>query len=259
VISAAEASRAGEGHYQQLASRGHSLDPDILAGNVRTLLRIGDGFRTSIVSNPSSGRIPYTPHGQAVIDSARRRVPLPPDGPEYRPNTERCISGHGQAPLTLTPTINARQIVQTDEYFVIYTEDGPDVRIVTLPPNNASQGPRQWGGRATARWQDDELIIETHNARPGIRGGVQGIFVLSEDARVIERFRLTSPDEILYRYTVTDPINYTAPWEGEFTLIRDATAASEYACHEGNYGMINMLEAGRRLPANSRDGAVGTQ
>lgn len=247
VVNTVDAIRVGEELYLRLASRGHSLDPDILAGNVRILLRIGDSYRTSIVSDPPDGRIPYTPHGKSVIEAARVRVPQPPDGPEFRPNSERCIAGHGQSPLTLTPTINARQIVQTDEFLMIYTEDGPDVRIIPIAPSDAPAGPVQWGGRSSAHWRSDQLIVETAGARPGVRGGVQGTFVLSEDARITEQFSLLSPNEILYRYTVEDPVMYTRPWSGEFVLFRDSTAASEYACHEGNYGTINMLEAGRRV------------
>src|SRR6185436_478384 len=107
-------------------------DPDVLAGNVRNLMRVDGEYRTSLVVEPADGKAPFTEEGQRLVEQTRRQVPMLPDGPEARSEFERCISGHGRTPLTLTPTVNPRQIVQTAGHLVIYSEDGADTRIIAF-------------------------------------------------------------------------------------------------------------------------------
>lgn len=244
-VDAVEAKRLGERYFEVLAGRGAGVDPEIFAGNVRSLVPVGGSYRTSIVFDPPDGRIPYTAAGRAIVDAARGRLLQPASDPEARPDSERCIAGHGRPPMTMTPSVNPRQITQTRDNLAIYTEDGPDTRIIKFGETPARPALRPQAGDSTARWDGDELVIDTTNLQPSIRGGAQGTFATSAGTRVTERLKLVAPDQILYSYEIMDPALYTRPWRGAFVLVRTAIPAFEYSCHEGNYSMTNMLEAAR--------------
>lgn len=246
-VDAAEARKLGEGYFESLAGRGAGVDPEIFAGNVQSLVPVDGRYRTSIVYDPADGRIPYAPAGRAMVDAARGRIFQLPDGPEGRPDSERCIAGHGRPPMSLTPSVNPRQITQTSDNLVIYTEDGPDMRIISFGDASGRPALRPQAGDSGARWDGDELVIDTTNLQPTIRGGVQGTFATSADTLVTERLKLLAPDRILYSYEVTDAALYTRPWRGAYVLLRTGIPAMEYSCHEGNYAMSNMLESARSL------------
>jgi hypothetical protein len=254
VVGEAEANRLGEQVYQRWAERGAGLDPDVLAANVRNLMRVDGEYRTSLVVEPADGKIPLTEEARRLVDETRRKVPTLPDGPEARSEFERCISGHGRTPLTLTPTVNPRQIVQTATNLVIYSEDGADLRIIPFGGPGRNEAVPLWGGDSRGSWEGDTLVIETVNQRGKVRASVTAILVIRPEARVVERLKMPSADELLYSYTITDPVMYSAPLRVEFTLSRARTPTMEFGCHEGNYAMMNMLASARSA---ERRAAIG--
>lgn len=220
-----------------------------LAGNLGTagetaisteIMQVSGVYRSSQVVDPPDGRIPRTPVALA------RKTSGAPDGPEGFTRGVRCLAGVSLPPMGTANFDNMRRIVQTPDHLVIYAEVGPDLRIISLGASRATSGPRTMGGRSFAHWEGDTLVIETSNfdgkAPPG--GGARAN-PLSDDAVVVERFGYTSKDEVVYRYTVTDPLNYSQPWSGELSWRRSAQRLYETVCHEANYSLANMLSAAR--------------
>jgi hypothetical protein len=251
AVSEAEAKRLGEEVYQRWAGRGAGLDPDVLAADVRNLMHVDGEYRTSLVVEPADGKVPFTEEARRLVEQMRQKVPTAADGPEDRSEFERCISGHGRTPLTLTPTVNPRQLVQTADHLAVYSEDGPDLRIIPFGGPPRPEAIPLWGGDSRASWEGDTLVIETVNQRGKMRSSVTGILVIRPEARVVERLKMLSEDELLYSYTIIDPVMYSAPWRVEYTLSRARTHTMEYACHEGNYGLVNILKAGRVADARA--------
>jgi hypothetical protein len=208
--------------------------------------------RTSLIVDPSSGKIP------ALLKEARIRIEAaiqrhrdhPADGPEDRTSAERCIVWENQgAPPMLPPPYNPHlQIVQTRDFVVILTEMFHDARIVPLDGRPHLPGtPRSWRGDSRGRWQDDSLVVETTNFRLE-GGGYSRFYALNgadEQLKVTERFTRIDADTILYRFTVDDPTAYMQPWSAELPLTRTEEPIFEFACHEGNYAMVDILRGAR--------------
>jgi hypothetical protein len=207
--------------------------------------------RTRQVVLPADGMLPLTrgARGQMrFIENAlhtQTEPPFPLDGPEQRPSWERCVVGWGQPPISSVSDINPRQIVQTRDAVVILTEYGPDLRII---PFTGTHGPLLQAsalGDAIAHWEGDTLVVETIGlpAKDALRP-FPTLFVPAT-AKVIERYTRVSEKELLYQYTVVDPAIYTAPWLAEYSLYRTAQPILEFACHEGNYSLPNILAGAR--------------
>jgi len=207
--------------------------------------------RTRQVVQPADGMLPLTrgARGQMrFIEQALRtqtEPPFPTDGPELRPNWERCVVGWGQPPIVSTSDINPRQIVQTRDAVVILTEYGPDLRIIPFTDKHGPATQSSVLGDSIARWEGDTLVIETVGlpAKDMIRP-FPTLFVPAS-AKVIERYTRLSEKELLYQYTVIDPSIYTGPWLAEYSLYRTTKPIFEFACHEGNYGLAAILRGAR--------------
>ena len=210
--------------------------------------------RTRQIVLPENGRLPVTPRVRGMITMVERALrtstdaPFPTDGPEQRPNWERCIVGQGQPPIAVVTEINPRQILQTRDAVVILSEYGPDLRVIpfaTVHAGDVAQASPL--GDAIARWDGDTLVIETTGlpAKDMIRP--LPTLLVSSAAKVIERYTRTAANELLYQYTVVDPATYTAPWLAEYALARSARPLYEFACHEGNYSLPNILAGARQL------------
>lgn len=207
--------------------------------------------RTRQVVLPPDGRIPYTPAGRAqanLVDNLMRLQAVPPfpsNNPEERPNAERCVVGQGQPPIANSGPINPRNIVQGRDQVVIQSEYGNDVRIVPLTnrrnPNNLGSPL----GDSIGRWEGETLVVETIGmpAKDAIRP--LPTLLVPAGATVIERFTRVAPDELLYQYTVVDPSIYAGPWLAEYSLYRSKHRFIEFACHEGNYSLGNILAGAR--------------
>jgi hypothetical protein len=204
---------------------------------------VDGSFRTSLIVDPPSGKLPFTEEG------ARRRdiyQMMQADNPEERAATERCIAGGGGAPMLAPPTNAYVQIVQPPGNVVFLAEALSDVRIVPLGGAKRSSVFASLHGDSTGRWDGDTLVIETRNLRADVRfAAPMSRVVYSPDTTIVETFTPVSAREIRYRVTVTDPVVYSRPWTAETSYIRTTDRMFEYACHEGNYALANILKGGR--------------
>ena len=136
---------------------------------------------------------------------------------------------------------NNHQIIQTSEYVVIFSEMMHDARII--PIGNKPHLPssvRQWLGDARGHWEGNTLVVETTNFtdKTNFRGS-------GEHMRLTERFTRTGEDTLLYQFTIDDPESFVRPWTAELPLKRAPGPIFEYACHEGNYSLVNTLTSAR--------------
>jgi hypothetical protein len=201
-------------------------------------------MRTSLITGPE-GRIPALVPEAPARQKARQAAVQGRqfDGYEFRPLAERCYFWNHVGPPMMPVGYNSMlQIVQGVGYVAIVQEMIHDTRIIPtggdrphLPP-----GIRQWLGDSRGHWEGDALVVETTNFtdRPAFRNA-------SEHLKVIERFTRISDNEIKYEFTVEDPHTWTKPWSAEIAMARSDGAVYEYACHEGNYGMANILSGAR--------------
>jgi hypothetical protein len=140
------------------------------------------------------------------------------------------------------------QIVQTNDVLMIHVEMAHDTRIIPLDgrphlPSNV----RLWLGDSVGHWEGSTLVVDTANFNDGggFFGDAGGMFGSDRNLHVVERFSLLDADTILYRFEVDDPTAFTRPWKGELTMARAAGPIYEYACHEGNYAVPNLLNGFR--------------
>jgi hypothetical protein len=237
-LTEAEAGRVKQMFLEREANRAKAqLGTEGEIAIATNLLRVNGGYRGSQVVDPPDGRIPRTEAGKAA-----RLARANSDGPESFNRGARCLSGAGGVPMVTSNFDAMHRIVQTAGAVVIYSESISDTRITSFAAGLSPLTPRSMGGTSIARWEGDTLVIETSR----FDGAAPiGVALLSDDAVVVERFWLASPDELDFRYTVTDPRNYTQPWSGEMAWLRSSQRLYETVCHEGNYSLANMLLAAR--------------
>ena len=218
-----------------------------------------DDGRTSLLVDPSNGRLPEVPAGvsrQATEDGVSQRPirfrvgGVGSDGPEDRGLAERCLLGFNTGPPVVPGGYNQNlQIFQTADHIVILNEMVHDARIVPLDGRSQlSEGMRQWMGSSRGRWEGDTLVVETANFTdqtasfsPSVRSSVGSGVTL----HLTERFRRVDDDTLLYEFTVNDPSSFERPFTAALPMKRGAAPMFEYACHEGNYGMLNLLTGAR--------------
>lgn len=199
---------------------------------------------TSLVVDPPDGRVPpLTPSAQQQADArveARRRSPA--DGPEDRSLVERCILWPTAGPPMIPGGYNNNyQILQTPGYVAILIEMIHDVRIIPMDGRaHAPSNIRQWMGDSRGRWDGNTLVVTTTNftGKTNFRGS-------SENLRLVERFTRVDRDTIDYEFTIDDPASFTRPWTAAIPMSKTEGPIFEYACHEGNYGMTNLLSGAR--------------
>lgn len=208
------------------------------------LARIKGEIRGSWIVDPPDGQLPYT-------EAARKRLKSPPyrhsdyDDPEQRPMAERCLTADATgAPMISSPDTNVLQILQTRDAIVLVSEKYHDARVVRLGGGSAPNAPRSWMGECEGRWDGETLVVTTTRLRTGLQERSWG-FWLSGEARVEERLTRIGPDEIFYEFSVDDPSLYKQVWRGEMVFRATRGPMFEYACHEGNYGIVNILGAAR--------------
>jgi hypothetical protein len=206
--------------------------------------RVVSTRRTSLVIDPRDGRIPQlTADAQKNVSArAEARRLRPADGPEDRSLADRCIvRGTSGPPMLPAGYSNNYQFVQTPDVVVILVEMIHDARIIPLDGRpHLGVNMRQMVGDPRGRWEGRTLVVETTNFtdKTNFRGSGQNL-------RVTERFTRTDGGTLLYQFTVDDPQSFTRPWSGEIPMKKAAGPIFEYACHEGNYSMANILSAAR--------------
>ena len=269
VLSAEEAAKMEKTTADRVESRNQPSDPNRTAppkggdgstgaaGNVGGYnnfwldpgerVAVVDGqFRSSLIIDPPNGRLPaYTPEYRAR-QAARAKTLAGRGGqydhPEFRPLAERCILSFGPT----TPLIpnyfynNNLQIVQTPDHVMILMEMVHDARVVRIGGTHVAKHIRPWMGDSIGHWEGDTLVVDTTNFPPqqNFRGS-------SENLHVVERFRRADANTINYRFTVDDPTTFTAPFTGEIPFRATSELIYEYACHEGNYALSNVLSGAR--------------
>ena len=202
--------------------------------------------RSSLVTMPANGRVPrLTAEARERRAEARKITSQfgPSDHPELRPIAERCLVSFGSnAGPPMLPNgwyNNNYTIVQTADHVLIMAEMVHDVRIIRfgdgprLPPHI-----RPWLGDSWGHWEGDVLVVETTNLHP-----LQ--LYTSEKMKVTERFSRVAEDALLYEFTIDDPTTYTEPWGGQVPMLALGDKLYEYACHEGNYALSNILMGAR--------------
>ncbi|MCU1381942.1 MAG: hypothetical protein JWL71_639 [Acidobacteria bacterium] len=206
-------------------------------------------LRTSIVIDPPDGRIPaLTP---VAAEIKRRRVEAMRSGQsaEDLGLQDQCLAFATAGPPMLPYSYNSNyQIMQTKDAFVIHAEMIHDTRIVHLDGrSHLPAGIRSWLGDSIGRWEGDTLIVDTANFNDGggFYGDAGGNFGWDRNLHLVERFRLLDADTLLYRFDVDDPTAFTKPWKGELTMARSTGPIYEYACHEANYSLVNLLRGYR--------------
>jgi hypothetical protein len=226
---------------------GTLVDPDFFVSGVEKLAKVKGEWRTSLITTPASGVQAYTDEGKRLDAQRKQWNQLPADGPEMRNLFERCMVGIGSAPMTPVPSTIVRQFIQTPDHLVI-ASDGNDTRIVGFDAQSRPAAIVSPLGDSTARWEGDALVVHTTR----LSGEVHKNIITRPESRVIERFEMISPDELLYRFTVEDTAIYAGPWSAEFVLTRSKERIYEYSCHEHNYSMVNILQAGRVADAKAK-------
>jgi hypothetical protein len=212
-------------------------------------------YRSSLIVDPPNGKVP------AITIAARERAQARAaalkgrgqyDHPELRPLAERCLMSFGSnAGPPMLPNYfynNNYQIVQTRDHVMILTEMVHDVRVIRLAPSTPAGTPpahlpphlRPWMGDSIGRWDGDTLVVETTNFHP-----LQQFRGASANLKVTERFTRPDADTILYKFTIDDPTTFTSSWSGEVPFKRTEELIYEYACHEGNYALQNILSGER--------------
>ena len=213
--------------------------------------------RMSVIVDPPDGRVPAltAPARQRAASRIARPTsdaqendpgfegPTAYDDMERRPLGERCLLGFGSTsgPPSL-PVLynNLHQIVQTRDTVLILNEMVHDARVVRMNAEHLPPTIRKWLGDSVGRWDGDTLVVDTTNFtdKSRFRGS-------SENLHVVERFSRIDAKTLRYRFTVEDPSTWVSPWSGEEAWPATNDLLFEYACHEGNYALGNILRGAR--------------
>lgn len=240
--AAAAAARA----RQILAARAGNdeLDPEISDPDAKTLAIVRGEYRASLLVDPLDGRLPLTDAGRAHLAA----IPRPgTDGPESRMTNERCLGGPSRPGMLIAPAAMLKQIVQTRDHVLIYSEAFSELRVFAPGAGRQGVGLAPWEGEPTARWDGEALVAVTSGFRPDdlARAVPFSRFPIRAQTRVTERFTRVGPKELLYEFQVEDPVLYSRTWRAEYSLVLTNERIFEFACHEGNYGLANILSGAR--------------
>ena len=218
-------------------------------------------YRTSIITTPANGRRPALisewgrREAQALVDDFTHKPgeawwldeegPGPFDNMEQRPLRERCILGFG--PVAGPPALpsvynNHKRIVQTDDYVMIFAEMVHDARIIRLNAEHRPDHIRTWMGDSVGHWQGDTLVVDTTNFtdQPALTSADRNL-------HVVETFRRVDANTLMYTFMVYDDTVWAQPWGGEYPWPQTDEKVYEYACHEGNYALGNIMRGARLL------------
>ena len=250
VFTEAEA-RDYERHYQldrtMAISRGDPAFEIVVAGDLDTYEpgHVLPDMRTSMITDPADGKVPaLRPEaGRRFSESTAHMTAHYAENPEDFPNAERCLMIGSTAGPPMLPVFynNNVRIVQTRDYVMIETEMIHEARVIPL--NRTAHLPsaiRQWKGDSIGRWDGDTLVVDTTNFsdETTVRGSGRAL-------HVVERFTLRSPGVLSYQFTIDDPEAFSRSWSAESVMSRTSDRMFEYACHEANYSLVNVMRGSR--------------
>ena len=213
------------------------------------LARINGQPRSSWIVEPADGRLPFT-DAEKKLRAAVAKAAEVFDNIEDRDTQERCLTAIGspEGPPMMNTGFNGNyQILQTRDYVTILVEMNHDVRIIRM--NDRGHLPAAitpWLGDSVGWWEGDTLVVETTNL--DVKGHVYSLgggFRYSPKTKITERFTRTSKTDILYEFSVDDPIVFAKAWKAEMPMRAAKGPIYEYACHEGNYSLPNILAGAR--------------
>ena len=214
--------------------------------------------RTSLIVDPPNGRLPaLTPEAQEMgAERQESRRAHQYDSWENRPLQERCMT-YQRAPPVPSGYNNTYQIFQTPEYVAILNEMIHDVRFIPVDGRpHVSEDVRQWNGDSRGHWEGSTLVVETTNYSD--KTTWRGFPGAGQTLRAVERFTRLDADTIDYQFTIHDPTTYTSSWSVDLPLTNlPGYVLYEYACHEGNYSIANVL-AGARIQERASQEASET-
>jgi hypothetical protein len=257
AIDAADARRLQQQYLNPSGSQNQPDDPD-RALEERSIEPIRGELRSSQIIEPDDGKIPWNEAYRDKSAALLGAILTAFDNPEQRPGPERCLSSTGAPPMQPTLDGNMYQFVQTPATTVIVSELIHDARMIRMNGTHSPPALTSWLGDSIGWWEQDTLVVETKYFSPSSAVRMRGrnnVFLVSPQAIVIERFTRVSDGELNYVFTVSDPTYYTRPWTGETHLLRSTKRMFEFACHEGNYSMRDMLEAARANDLSTRAAA----
>ena len=221
---------------------------------------IGYDLRTSLITYPENGRIPpavegaFMQRGGVSEDFPSERPVrfvvggIAKDGPEDRGVSERCIVGFNSGPPFMPSSYNNNvQLIQHQDHVVILTEMIHDARVVPLDRNhNLTDDIRLWSGDSRGYWDGDTLVVETKNFNGLTQSFISSPYGDSYNKSLVERFTRVSADTVEYEFTIDDPSTFSDKITAMVPMTRVDGLLYEYSCHEGNYGMANMIRGERR-------------
>ena len=234
---------------------------------------VAENDRTSLIVDPPDGKIPSLVPGAARqvgsyfadLDGKRpvryRGGGIRADGPEDRGLAERCLVGFNTGPPVIPGGYNENiQIFQTSDYVVIFHEMVHDARIIPLDGRpHLPDRVRQWMGDPRGYWEEDTLVIESMNFTSktlSFNDSLTSGMGTGKTLHLTERLRRVDVDTLEYEFTVNDPATFTHPFTGIIPMKKTEGPIFEYACHEGNYGLVDIL-AGARM--DEQAAAEGTR
>ena len=218
------------------------------------LARVDGVKRTSLIIDPPDGKMPArtagAPRAQGGGGQGEQFAGMSYDSVKRRPLSERCLIGFGSTsgpPMLPVLYNNNYEIVQTPDAVMILVEMVHDVRVIRMNAQHGAPELQKCLGDSVGHWEGDTLVVETVNVNPKkrFRGS-------SESVKVTERFRRVDASTILYRATIDDPAAYAKPWTLEYPFLATSGPVYEYACHEGNYSMQDILGGARKQEAASK-------
>lgn len=232
-----------------------------------------DNLQTSLIVDPPDGQLPdLTPEARASMEAQNRSRTPPvrdyfsysadpakfrPAGPEHLGLSERCLIGFNAGPPIMPSAYNNNlRIVQSPNHVVLMTEMIHDARIVRMNADeHLPDEMRLWLGDSIGHWDGNTLVVETTNftdktptfqlpvvvTDPSRSGAVGN----GSKLHLVERFTPVEPGRLLYEFTITDPSTFVRPFTVRYPMRKTDMRIYEYACHEGNYAMGNILRGAR--------------
>ena len=206
--------------------------------------------RTSQIVDPADGRLPpYTPSAATELQArGRERQEHPADNPEDRWLSERCLTfGTARVGFLQSRNNSYYQIVQTPDYVVLASEMIHEARIIPLfGRSHADPHLRYWSGDPRAHWEGPALVVDSTNFTDALTLRLSPtVAVRTGHLHLVERLTLADPDTIEYRATIDDPSVWVRPWTAVTTWRRTSARMFEYACHEANYSLADILSGAR--------------